>query len=806
MKCLSLRHLVDVIISTVLVLQCPTLTTSADITIGGLFDAFSYTQNGSLTKNDKECQHLAAFMMAVDEVNRKNDGIYDDLLINNTEVKMAINPGQSVARLYPANPYYDGTASVYQIYQSSPSVIASVETNSDLAKVTASASSLNSFGSVAMLSSSPSSEFNDAMVYPMTLQIAPTFVAEAVIILKLISKMEWKNIVIFPTTDIAGIDSFANFLGSASDISILGVQYLYRGTTDFSPQITAAKATGAKIFIFFLEGTITGLLLEQGYNAGLFQEGTQVIATSTSNINDIRGAFSPAGKLNEANILKGFMSTAPHPGYYFGTPQGQSFITRFRKLPPTIRVDPITKAKTCSSRTIVSSNGSYSIEQRTNIDTFYDATDKLCLGFESFEAFNQSGDNLDPNIMFTYDAVYTYLIAAAGLERSGVPLTAERLFTYIVSNFYPSLVTGQAVFMPGRGTRSLGNVFKLLNYQPDGKVNEHSVGGLAFVGEYTDAFGWLLCDSDDTAHMTDSSRTACSQPLYRMIPSSTRPSDAPPPILGRLPNSFKAILITFSSFGLCTLAVWTVFLIMFWNAKPIRRGQPRLMAVLLLGGLMGLVKVFLSAADVTQASCITQLWFSHFAFRLIFRTLLLKVWRINAVVNARGFKRVIIAESTVFWFLCCDIAFTSLFLLLPITILSYVNQGMVGYVSDNIKNQIYNYPECQVRVCAVTSVSHYVTCTLCLNIMVNLTCCLSSAFMLAIRVTILSFYFPLPRQLSLNYPSFPAFLFYLPRLPASLTNLHPFPASLPHLPPSLTCLPAFLISVSYLHSLPEFLI
>jgi hypothetical protein len=156
------------------------------------------------------------------------------------------------------------------------------------------------------------------------------------------------------------------------------------------------------------------------------------------------------------------------------------------------------------------------------------------------------------------------------------------------------------------------------------------------------------------------------------------------------------------------------------------------MAVLLLGGLMGLVKVFLSAADVTQASCITQLWFSHFAFRLIFRTLLLKVWRINAVVNARGFKRVIIAESTVFWFLCCDIAFTSLFLLMPITILSYVNQGMVGYVSDNIKNQIYNYPECQVRVCAVIIFSQFIWCTLCINIMMNLSFCLSPVFILAI--------------------------------------------------------------------------
>ena len=697
MKSLSVGYLVKVVTLSILALQCPLSTTSTDITIGGLFDAFSYAEDGSLLKNDKECQHLAAFMMAVDEINSKDDGIYDKLLLNNTEVRMAINPGQSVARLFPTNPYFDGSASVYQIYQSYPSVIGSVETNSVLAHVTASASSLNSFGSVAMLSSNPSSVFNDALVYPMTLQIAPTKYAEAFIISKLISsRLNWKKAVVFASPDVAGIDSFTSFLRSFSDISLLGIYYLNIGSKDMSDQIRSAKETGARIFIFFLEGESSGRLLEEGYNAGLFYDGTQVIATSTSNIDDIRKAFTPAGRLNQANILKGFMSTAPHPKYYFGTPQGQSFVSRFRKLPPSIRVDPITKERTCSTRTIVSSNGTYSINQRTNQNKFTKADGKLCLGFESFKAFNQSGANIDPTIMFTYDAVHTYLIAAGGLQ--GSPLNARRLYTYMVSQVFPSLVTGPAVFMPGRGTRIVGNVFKLLNYQASASDNEYSEGGLSFIGEYTDTSGWLMCGSSDTVHMTDSSRMACSPPMYRMTPPSTRPSDAPPPITGKLPPAFKAVLITIAAFGIFTLIAWSCLLIVFWNSKPIRTGQPRLMAVLLLGGLMGLVKVFLAAADVTQASCITQMWFSHFSFRLIFRTLLLKVWRINAVVNARGFKRVIIAESTVFWFLCCDIAFTSLFLLMPITIISCLNRGMVGYVTDTISNQIYNYPECQVRV------------------------------------------------------------------------------------------------------------
>ena len=61
------------------------------------------------------------------------------------------------------------------------------------------------------------------------------------------------------------------------------------GQTDFSASIAQAKTSGARIFIFFLGGKSAGLLLEQGYNAGLFHEGTQVLTTSTSNLQDLRG-------------------------------------------------------------------------------------------------------------------------------------------------------------------------------------------------------------------------------------------------------------------------------------------------------------------------------------------------------------------------------------------------------------------------------------------------------------------------------------------------------------------------------------
>ena len=379
-----------------------------DIMIGGLFNTFYWGANNVITRNDIDCQHLAAFMMAVDEVNNKTDGIYDDLLSNRSHVNMALSHGQNYVRTYPANKYFDGTASVYKIQSCCQSKsVGAVETTSLLAQATASTSSLNSFGTVSMLSTSTSSVFNDAHTFPTNLQIAATTFAEAMALVNLmLAKNGWLKAVFFTTTDVVGIDSYASFAQASekTKIRIIGNIFINVGATNLTEEIRSAKLTGGRIFVFFLDGTTAGRLLEQGYDAGLFNDGTQVMATSTSDIVGIRNALTPAGRLNEANILKGFISTAPHPEYYFQTPLGQSFVTRFRNLPPTMTVNPVTNATSCDLRTDDSTVRSdlYQVSQRNKKIT----PSKLCLGIKSFTGFKQDGSDIDPYTMYIYDAVY----------------------------------------------------------------------------------------------------------------------------------------------------------------------------------------------------------------------------------------------------------------------------------------------------------------------------------------------------------------------------------------------------------------
>ena len=669
------------------------------VTIAGYFSAFSYGQDRIPVLNHQQCQHFAAFMMAMDEINNKTDGVFDSVL-DTASAEMAISPGQYLDKSYPPNPYFDGASAVYEVQKYCPNLIGCVETSTNLAQASASASASNSFGIVSVLSNSPSSTFNDVNSFPMNLQIAATTFSEAAQIANLISSAKkWQKVVLFTDTGVSSIDSYAAFAmaNTLKKLTIIGEYFFDTGDNDYTERIVSAKRGGGKIFIFFLDGTTAGRLLEQGYNAGLFHDGTQVLATSTSNIDDIKRAFTTAGRLNEANILKGFLSTAPHPEYHFSTPQGQGFVSRFRKLSPTIVVDPVTKIASCNTRNVIGIDGSYNNTKSSSKTEFKVVPASQCLGFQSFEAFNQNGSNIDATIMHTYDAVLAYLLTADGLLNSGVTLNAANLYESMSTTFFTTLVTGPAYFIPGRGTRIVGNALKLVNYQASTAGNGHSTDSLVFVGEFTDSTGWLLCDGAGKSLMSPYSKSLCSSPLYRNNPASASPVDAPPPITEGLPWKFRILLLVIASVGLCTLGVWGTFIFIYWRSKQIRLAQPKLMSFLLFGGAFGLIKVILSALEISQASCITQLWFSHIAFRLIFRTLLLKLWRIDKVVNASSFKRVIVSENQVLRYLLLDIVLVIIFLLIPITVISYNGAGMVGYISITRYNQTTLYVECQVR-------------------------------------------------------------------------------------------------------------
>ena len=708
------------------------------VTIAGYFSAFSYGQDRIPVLNHQQCQHFAAFMMAMDEINNKTDGVFDSVL-DTASAEMAISPGQYLDKSYPPNPYFDGASAVYEVKKYCPTLIGCVETSTNLAQASASASASNSFGIVSVLSNSPSSTFNDVNSFPMNLQIAATTFSEAAQIADLISSAKkWQRVVLFTDTGVSSIDSYAAFAmaNTLKKLTIIGEYFFDTGDNDYTERIVSAKRGGGKIFIFFLDGTTAGRLLEQGYNAGLFHDGTQVLATSTSNIDDIKRAFTTAGRLNEANILKGFISTAPHPEYHFSTPQGQGFVSRFRKLSPTIVVDPVTKIASCNTRKDASpGNSSYMYQTDASSGINGIKTGPVCLGFQSFEAFNQNGSNIDPYTMFVYDGVYDLVSGIDALLKEENSLssrqyidsnsegestsnahfefsssiykniTATDLHNWMtsVTTKFPTRVTGNVSFLGLGGSRTVGNVVKILNYRAEQSTNDYSKGGLAFVGLYTDTTGWLLCNSkEDKAQMPLYGQGQCSLPLYRNTPPNIFPPDSLPDIIAILPSSYKISLNVFAVIGLLLLSMYVAYVLLHWSEKSIKRSQPVLHLIIFLGSFFGLVKVLLSTSVINRSNCVTQLWFEHLAYRLVLRTILLKLWRVHVIVNssAKTVRRVVGLKTVLIYILVDLIIVCSLLVAVTYTTSSHYNSlhGLTVEKNNNLVGTEKSYERNQFTV------------------------------------------------------------------------------------------------------------
>ena len=721
-------------LSSALVLKAPPY-----FTLGGLFDTFAIKDtNSTFVRLDAGSQYLAAFAMAIDEINNKSDGVNDNLLPF-TQIKMMCEIGVSMVRLYPPNYFVNGAARAYVLRKKDLSMVAAVDGSSIDESTSATAQTLNNWGVLDMISRSTSADYAHPETFPFTLQNTPSQIAEAYLLVKLVDNYNWKYVAVFFIYDTkAGLDATVAFQSNLGKdgVGLLGSYPIKTNQTDFEYPISQATDSGATIFAFFLDGTTAGRLLEQGYNAGLFHDGTQVLATSTSNIDDIKRAFTTAGRLNEANILKGFLSTAPHPEYHFSTPQGQGFVSRFRKLSPTIVVDPVTKIASCNTRKDASpGNSSYMYQTDASSGINGIKTGPVCLGFQSFEAFNQNGSNIDPYTMFVYDGVYDLVSGIDALLKEENSLssrqyidsnsegestsnahfefsssiykniTATDLHNWMtsVTTKFPTRVTGNVSFLGLGGSRTVGNVVKILNYRAEQSTNDYSKGGLAFVGLYTDTTGWLLCNSkEDKAQMPLYGQGQCSLPLYRNTPPNIFPPDSLPDIIALLPSSYKISLNVFAVIGLLLLSMYVAYVLLHWSEKSIKRSQPVLHLIIFLGSFFGLVKVLLSTSVINRSNCVTQLWFEHLAYRLVLRTILLKLWRVHVIVNssAKTVRRVVGLKTVLIYILVDLIIVCSLLVAVTYTTSSHYNSlhGLTVEKNNNLVGTEKSYERNQFTV------------------------------------------------------------------------------------------------------------
>ena len=409
-------------------------------------------------------------------------------------------------------------------------------------------------------------------------------------------------------------------------VQIISSSLFPQGQSDFAGPIAEAKASGARIFIFFMSAKDMGNLLVQGYAAGLFGEGTQIIASDAAAVDFWAGI--PKGQV--ATMMKGLIVFTPSAG--FSTPKGKKFLDTFIHQENTVK-DPVTGL--CNNTT--DDDGNYLLKGKISSDP----SETSCSGL-NYTKFHLDGSNIDSFVSYTYDAVYAIARAMHVVlyDQKKPSITGKDLYAALINNVSFSGATGAVDFSNatttdstryGEGDRRTGITYTILNFSPEVyRMDPSGISGFVTVG------GWTIEEGNVfTADVT-----------YNTIDNS-KPSDLPPAIILTMLPLQATILKCFGTILLLIASIFGLTLFYARSTKLVKSIHYKMQCIMIFGALCGAARVFFGTTKVTDVNCSACMWLSHLAFWMMFAPMMLKTWRVYRIVNNKTLKYVTVTESSI---------------------------------------------------------------------------------------------------------------------------------------------------------------
>jgi len=662
------------------------------ITVGFIGTTFETNTDNEIVSSTSGAQHLAAFMMAVDEINDSH--IYDVLL--RPEVSLGMTDYFEAIQ----DETYNGCSAARDLFLSKnlPQAVIIADKGP---KAMSAGKTLQSLNIASLYSSERSSALSHSDVYSGTFRMTASEAQDGAVLRRVCRHFGWRRVAVVYSEDNFGVDAYFYFKtqkldgDTGDEIVELAVESFPTHQKSFSQELAALDDSGATVFVVFLsKARSMALFLVQGYRAGIFPQGTQVLMVchepNVQVLAEVGKLLSPTENID--NVLLGLMSVAYYPRHHLSTSRGQQFITNYKKLFPTRQVDQagnsICSFSKNSNRTAENGFPLYKVKARPWI----------CTGLSDFSKLDQSGSDIDPEILYTYDATIAiakalhYLIKSKGVTNSSSALSGM-LYDLLVANGSSIEIKGASGMLHwysgdphanlfGQGDRVSGHSFKLLGYFPQKLLASTGVSvedGLALVGYFngtknagvTDVVlkvssirGALdagmtednldrvtLCGMADgtggsLAEVTTIDGMSCQWARYRTINMKTPAIDMQPDLhIYTLPNVYLIVVAVLGSICLAVAIFCITTLYIFRDHHNVKYTQPTVLAVMFLGYAILGIKVLSSQSTISRGFCVGDKWLSHIGFSCSFVPLIVKLWRLDKIVNSKTLKRVKITDK-----------------------------------------------------------------------------------------------------------------------------------------------------------------
>ena len=567
-------------------------------------------------------QILAAFQMAMREINNKTDSIGDDILPNTLVRFVAGLNSPSYTNI--AIQMLDIMANAFN----NTGVDVAIGASANL--LTQTMATLLQDNDIGQVGYNPGSLMSHNELYIDYLRTVPPDAYDGKVLADvLVNYFKWSRIVLFyASDDIDSTDTHSEFMDHATTLGLVIIKEIAVSidTVDFTAFINSMMEYDPRVFILFMPPRNSAAFLLQSHQLGLLKTGVTVIGTSYSMGNSILPYFNVTSDI--PTILKGMLVVTSNLNWTTSS-AGADFLTRFQQ-----EIDTISYANDgtpiCHTE-MDDSNRLYLYQQHMNYNV---SLPMVCAGLQ-FKYINASNVNL--LAAYVYDAtwamargIHTILYSYNDTTLSGSSLKA----IMINDTVFPG-VTGEISFSSGRtlsatygiGDRINGNIYSLLNFDPVA----YSSSGDAFapVGTIDPSTGSVIL----------------SKPILYNSLDNSEPADSPHSIMTVIPTAVVTIILVFTSLLIVASAVALAYCFYYRLAQQIKSAQPMLLAATLLGCLLAGARAIIATQSLfTSGVCAAGVWFSHLTFYFMLGSIASKMYRLHRVINGNGLKKVVVRE------------------------------------------------------------------------------------------------------------------------------------------------------------------
>ena len=598
-------------------------------------------------------QNLAAIKMAIDELNNKTDGIFDDILPE-TQIKFA-------CRVNPTS----FTDTAIEVIDLETVAFGGLGIEVAIGALTNNLSqSMSSFlqdMDILQIGYSPGSIMSHNDLYTNFMRTYPSDALDAMWVSEvLVNHYGYQRAAVFSATeDTDSSDSLVEFSENAATIGLnIAVTELFSvDTTDFTSVIEDALQYDPRIIVILAQPANTAAIVEQGYALGLVKEGVMVVGTSYSAPPNVVNYFTNASVSEVATMMKGFVVITPETNWTL-SPLGQQFIERFQKIPNTISYN-VNGTAICDNAT--DDDGSfYLYQQHLN----YNASQPwMCAGLihSAFDASNiylitaYAYDALTAMFMGLHEMVYTEPFP--GYHASVMkPVIIEKVaFEGITGNV--SFSAGRTSFNTyGIGDRTSGFTYKAQSFNADSYAS--SGGKTPFL-----TFGHITESTYTITPCTPGVDFQCAAPIYNTA-NNQPPPDSPPPLRIGLTAAMQMAAFVLDGIAMGLTAMAMAFCAYFYKNHSIKSAQPMLLFWTLLGSIFCAARSIVSCSLVSTTVCNARFWLFHLTFYIIMGSIMAKMYRLHLIINAGGMQKVVVSETFALAVFLGGLAFFIVFLII----------------------------------------------------------------------------------------------------------------------------------------------